>query len=97
MATVRELTPDDVLAANQKPPASGGVIVAADRRGERFGETLMEAVVEQSELGGVTLWLQCRRGLILYYESVGFELFDPEIPEGDTEKLVRMVYSHEDC
>lgn len=36
----------------------------------------------------------CRRGLVPYYETIGFEPFDleMEIPEGDTEELVRMTY-----
>jgi predicted N-acetyltransferase YhbS len=73
------------------------VIVAADRRGEGVGETLMRAVVDHPELQETPgLSLLCRRGLVPYYESVGFERFDPEIeiPEGGTEKLVRMTYTH---
>ncbi|MFB6233688.1 MAG: GNAT family N-acetyltransferase, partial [Haloarculaceae archaeon] len=71
------------------------VIVAADRRGEGFGRRLMEGVVTHGDLQGVDgLSLLCRRGLVPYYESVGFELFDPELefPEGTTERLVRMTY-----
>ncbi|MGA9400647.1 GNAT family N-acetyltransferase [Haladaptatus sp.] len=71
------------------------VIVAADRRGEGFGEILMEAVVDHPDLQSVVgLSLLCRRGLVPYYESVGFDLFDPEmeIPEGGVERLVRMTY-----
>lgn len=75
------------------------VIVAADRRGEGLGETLMQAVVDHPDLQSVGgLSLLCRRGLVPYYESVGFELFDPEmeIPEGGVEELVRMTYSREE-
>lgn len=71
------------------------VIVAADRRGEGFGGELMEAVATHPDIRDVDgLSLLCRRGLVPYYESVGFERFDPEIdvPEGGTEALVWMVY-----
>lgn len=74
------------------------VIVAADRRGEGFGELLMSAVVDHSDLETVDGFsLLCRRGLVPFYESVGFELFDPEIeiPEGGTEEIVRMIYVHD--
>jgi len=70
------------------------VVVASDRRGEGIGATLMEGVVDHPGLTELPrLALLCRRGLVPYYESVGFELFDPEIevPEGDTEELVRMT------
>ncbi|WP_323172674.1 GNAT family N-acetyltransferase [Natrialba sp. PRR66] len=75
------------------------VIVAADYRGEGIGETLMRAVVNHPDLQSVAgLSLLCRRGLVPYYETVGFELFDPEleIPEGGVEELVRMTYTHPD-
>jgi predicted GNAT family N-acyltransferase len=75
------------------------VIVAADRRGEGLGETLMDAVVGHPDLQDVPgLSLLCRTGLVPFYESVGFELFDPEyeMPEGGTEELVRMTYAHDD-
>jgi predicted GNAT family N-acyltransferase len=75
------------------------VIVAADRRGEGLGEALMAELVERPELQSLPgLSLQCRRGLVPYYESVGFELYDREIdvPEGGTEELVRMTYAYED-
>ena len=70
------------------------VIVAADRRGEGHGERLMEAVREHPDLRAVDgLALSCRAGLVSFYESVGFERFDREmeVPEGGTEKLVRMT------
>ncbi|GKZ13112.1 GNAT family N-acetyltransferase [Haladaptatus sp. T7] len=75
------------------------VIVATDRRGEGFGKILMEAVVDHPDLQSVVgLSLLCRRGLVPYYESVGFELFDPEmeVPEGGVETLVRMTYRQTD-
>ncbi|MFC6824311.1 GNAT family N-acetyltransferase [Halopelagius fulvigenes] len=75
------------------------VIVAADHRGDGVGETLVEAVADRPELRDVPgLSLLCRRGLVPFYESVGFELFDPEIeiPEGGTEELVRMTYEQSD-
>lgn len=71
------------------------VIVATDRRGEGFGRRLLEALVGHPDLREVAgLSLLCRRGLVPYYESVGFERFDPEIevPEDGTEELVRMTY-----
>ncbi len=56
------------------------VLVAADRRGEGVGKRLMQAVVDHPDLQDVVgLSLLCRRGLVPYYESVGFDLFDPEI------------------
>jgi predicted GNAT family N-acyltransferase len=74
------------------------VIVASDRRGEGLGRELMVAVRDHPNLQSVTgLSLLCRRGLVSFYESVGFELFDSEIefPEGGAEELVRMTYEHE--
>ncbi|MCO8242887.1 hypothetical protein [Haladaptatus sp. AB643] len=59
----------------------------------------MEAVVDHPDLQNVVgLSLLCRRGLVPYYESVGFDLFDPEmeIPEGGVERLVRMTYEQTD-
>lgn len=74
------------------------VIVAADRRGEGLGAELASAVVDHPEFDGLPrLALLARRGLIPYYESVGFEVFDSEIdvPEGGTEELVQMTYEYE--
>lgn len=74
------------------------LLVAADRRGEGIGELLLEEIVDHPDLQSVVgLSLLCRRGLVPYYETVGFELFDPEteIPEGGTEELVRMAYSRD--
>jgi len=71
------------------------VIVAADRRGDGLGETLMAAVVDHPDLQSAPgLSLLCREGLVPFYESLGFEPFGPEfeVPEGGTEELVRMTY-----
>ncbi|NEU55508.1 GNAT family N-acetyltransferase [Halorussus sp. MSC15.2] len=75
------------------------VVVAADRRGEGLGETLMDALVDYPDLQSVPgLSLLCRDGLVPFYESVGFEVYDREmeVPEGGTEELVRMTYAHDD-
>jgi predicted GNAT family N-acyltransferase len=72
------------------------VIVAADYRDEGVGKTLMTAIINHPDLQRVDgLSLLCRQGLVPYYETVGFELFDSEIeiPEGGSEELVRMIYS----
>lgn len=71
------------------------VVVAESHRGEGVGEQLVRAVLEHPALESVVgVSLLCRRGLVPFYESVGFEYFDPEtvIPEGGTEELVRMTY-----
>jgi predicted GNAT family N-acyltransferase len=73
------------------------VIVAADRRGEGYGEQLMAGVREYpalQELPGLALL--CREGLVPFYEFVGFEMFDEDVdvPEGGSEPLVRMRYEH---
>jgi len=76
------------------------VIVAADRRGEGLGETLLESLVDHPDLQTVPGFsLLCRDGLVPFYESIGFELYDREfeVPEGGTEELVRMTYSHDDA
>lgn len=76
------------------------VIVARAHRDEGVGETLVEAVVEHPALQGTPgLSLLCRRGLVSFYESVGFEIDDGEVdvPEGGTEDLVRMTYRHEEA
>lgn len=73
------------------------VVVAADRRGEGVGRDLMRAVRDHPDLQALPgLSLLCRRGLVPFYESVGFELFDGEInvPEGGSEELVRMTYEY---
>ncbi len=75
------------------------VIVAADRREEGLGRDLMAAVRDHPDLQDLPgLSLLCRRGLVSFYESVGFELYDGDVdvPEGGTEELVRMTYQHEE-
>ena len=74
------------------------IIVADTVRGEGHGERLLEAVVDHPDLQAVDgLALNCWAGLAGFYESVGFERFDPEmeVPEGGTEELVRMTYEQE--
>ncbi len=74
------------------------VVVASDRRGEGLGREVMEAIRDHPDLQSVVgLSLLCRRGLVPFYESVGFDLFDPEIeiPEGGTEQLVRMTFEQD--
>ncbi len=71
------------------------VVVAADRRGEGLGERLLRAVVEHPDLHSLPgLSLLCRRGLVPFYESVGFEEYDGavELPDGTEEDLVRMTH-----
>jgi len=71
------------------------VIVAADRRGEGLGTRLVRAVRDHPDLAGTPgVSLLCRRGLVPFYESVGFERSGPEVdlPSGGSEELVRMVY-----
>ncbi|SDR27676.1 GNAT family N-acetyltransferase [Natronobacterium texcoconense] len=77
------------------------VIVAADRRGEGLGDVLMNAVVDHPDLQSVPrLTLFARSGLVPFYESVGFEVFDQtvDVPdvEGSTEELQWMVYPRDD-
>ncbi|GAB3682701.1 hypothetical protein GCM10028857_09050 [Salinarchaeum chitinilyticum] len=75
------------------------VIVAADRRGDGVGETLLAAVLDHPDLRALPrLSLLSRRGLVPFYESVGFEVFDAEVdvPEGGTEELVRMTYEFDE-
>lgn len=74
------------------------LLVFADRRDEGIGKVLLEGIIDHPDLQSVVgLSLLCRRGLVPYYETVGFELFNPEmeIPEDGTEELVRMTYEQE--
>lgn len=76
-----------------------GVVVVADRRWEGLGHEVMAALRDHPDLQAVAgLSLLCRRGLVPFYETVGFELFDPHIniPEGGTEELVRMTDEQDD-
>lgn len=75
------------------------VIVAADRRGEGFGRALMEGIRDHPETQSVVgTSLLCRRGLVPFYESVGFEVSEAEVdvPEGGREELVRMRYERDE-
>lgn len=74
------------------------VIVAAEYRSEGYGRRLMEAVVEAPELNDLgELALFCRRGLVRFYESIGFEPFDTDapLPSGEREDFVLMTYCSE--
>lgn len=74
------------------------VIVAADCRGEGYGEQLLAGVRDHPALQELPrLALLCRAGLVPFYESVGFELSDEnvDVPEGGSEPLVRMRYERE--
>lgn len=72
------------------------LVVATDHRNEGLGELVLESVLDHPDLQSTPrVSLLCREGLVPFYESVGFELFDPEfeVPEGGTEELVRMTYA----
>ncbi|WP_101297415.1 GNAT family N-acetyltransferase [Halegenticoccus soli] len=76
------------------------VIVAESRRRTGLGKRVMEAVVTHPELEGVALSLQCREGLVPFYEACGFELHDrniefPEFPDGDPVTYRTMMYERE--
>lgn len=89
-----------VLTDHQYYATVYDVIVAADRRGEGYGEQLMAAVRNHRALQDVqVLMLQCREGLVPFYESVGFEVVDSEaqLPGGGTEPLVRMQYERKEA
>ncbi|MFC7155969.1 hypothetical protein ACFQPA_10930 [Halomarina halobia] len=69
MTRVRDLTLDDDLVAAARVLTDYAYyatvcdVVAADRRGEGIGETLMRAVVDHPDLRSVVgLSLSCRRG-----------------------------------
>ena len=101
VADVRGALADSEVALGVESDAGtdseSGDLVAADRRGEGVGETLLAAVLDHPDLQALPgLSLLCREGLVGFYESVGFEVFGPEfeVPEGGTEELVRMTDSH---
>jgi GNAT superfamily N-acetyltransferase len=71
------------------------VVVADGARGEGVGQRLVNAVVSHDALDGLdSVTLACRDGLVPFYESCGFEVYDHEIPrpDGDPEPLTWMVY-----
>ncbi|WP_433634610.1 hypothetical protein [Halomicrococcus sp. NG-SE-24] len=64
------------------------VIVAADRRGEGFGGTLLNAVLDHPELQSVQgLSLLCRRGLVPFYRLSRASALGRD-PEGDARQQV---------
>ena len=70
------------------------VIVAERRRGDGVGATLVDAVRDREELRDVeVVMLNCREGLVPFYESVGFERHPMTVGSGEHEgeRLVRMV------
>ena len=74
------------------------VVVATGRRGSGVGGDLLGALRDHPALQDLPgLSLLCREGLVPFYESVGFEVYDREIeiPEGGTEELVRMTIEFE--
>lgn len=75
------------------------VIVAEDHRGNGLGEQLFEAIKTHPAMESARrMALLCREGLVPFYESVGFERYDPtvEVPTGGTEDLVRMYMEFSD-
>lgn len=70
------------------------VIVAADRRNRGYGERLMGAVVDHPRLSDVDVVdLRCREGLVPFYESVGFEVYDATAEvDGREEQFVKMNF-----
>lgn len=70
------------------------VIVAERRRGDGVGAMLVEAVRDREELRGVdVVMLNCREGLVPFYESCGFERHGMTVGSGEHEgeSLVKMV------
>lgn len=76
------------------------VIVAEDHRGNGHGRKLMGSIVEHPALDSVSnMTLDCREGLISFYENCGFERHEMEAvlseePERQ-EDLIPMVYRRE--
>lgn len=70
------------------------VIVAESRRGDGLGERLMETVTEHPDLDSIdVIELGCREGLIPFYESCGFKVFDTRAEiNGHEEEFVKMNY-----
>lgn len=70
------------------------VIVAEEHRGRGAGAELMDAIRSRPELADVdVVMLNCREGLVPFYESVGFERRPMTIGSGEHEgePMVRMV------
>lgn len=71
------------------------VIVADPYRGDGIGERLMDAILDHPDLSRLdSLALNCRTGLVDFYERCGFEEFDGRVehPDGDEEELHLMLY-----
>jgi predicted GNAT family N-acyltransferase len=69
------------------------VIVAESRRGEGLGNRLMETVTEHPDLGSIdVIELGCREGLIPFYETCGFEVYDTLLADEHEENFVKMNY-----
>ncbi|WP_049895023.1 GNAT family N-acetyltransferase [Halopiger xanaduensis] len=71
------------------------VIVAEPRRGDGLGRDLLEAIVSHPDLADLeVLTLDCREGLVPFYEDCGFERHEmiAELPDGGEENLVPMRY-----
>lgn len=79
------------------------VIVGENHRGNGLGRKLIESIVEHSALNSVSnMTLDCREGLIPFYEHCGFERHEMEVglreESEDPEKredLIPMVYQRE--
>jgi predicted GNAT family N-acyltransferase len=70
------------------------VIVAEARRGNGFGERLMRAVTDHPDLDSIdVIELLCRDGLIPFYETCGFAVYDTRVEiDGHEEEFVKMNY-----
>lgn len=70
------------------------VIVAETRRGEGLGRELMRAIVTHPALSSLSaMTLDCREGLVSFYEECGFESHKMEVDSQDgPEELVPMIY-----
>jgi predicted GNAT family N-acyltransferase len=74
------------------------VVVAAERRGEGVGATLLDAVVSHPELDDVFLSLTCREGLVAFYEGFGLEPYPGPVdrPDGPAEEMRHLYRPRED-
>ena len=75
------------------------VIVRDTRRGDGLGRELLEALVDHPDLAAVdVLTLDCREGLVPFYEDCGFERHEmvADLPEGREEDLVPMRYESDE-
>lgn len=71
------------------------VIVAESHRGDGLGRDLLDAIVSHPDLADVdVLTLDCREGLVPFYEDCGFERHEmiADLPDGGEEDLVPMRY-----